>query len=213
MDVNSVSDPAGLSTSATILWQIAGALLKGARRLYAEREAGRLPFDPQANLLEGVLNETLNRLRGGNVEEAWWRKFLGRFGQKYVAPDFLRKPALQEWLAKEPVSTDFKALAIAYLLTGDGDDPEARIRITESYSVQTGAASCFAGGSIDVVLAVLVAGYIASIPSDQCASTGIIQAGVRRLDARHDRTDARLDHIVKHLSQRHARPVHTESPH
>jgi hypothetical protein len=36
-----------------------------------------------------------------------------------VTPDFLRKPAVQEWLAGERVKSDFKALARARVLGGD----------------------------------------------------------------------------------------------
>ncbi len=62
-----------------------------------------MPFGGENDLLEKGLDETLGRLCQGNVDDAWWRNVLDRIEHKYVAPDFLRKPALQEWLADEQV--------------------------------------------------------------------------------------------------------------
>ena len=170
-----MSDLIPLSATASPLRFFAKALFKRVPRLRAERQAGRMLVVQPAYVMDNILTGTFNRLRGGNVEEVWWRNILDWLDQKYVAPDFLMKPALQEWLADEQVATDFKTLATTHLMMGLEDNAEARTRLIESYSDRTGEANQLATGPIDVVMAVLVAGYIASIPTDQHASTGISQ--------------------------------------
>jgi len=95
-----------------------------------------------------------------------------------VTPDFLRKPAVQEWLAGERVKSDFKALARARVLGGDIDDDEATVlRLRSAYAEKTGELDQLAAGPIDVVVAVLVAGYLARIEPSDHALAGVIQAG------------------------------------
>ena len=187
-----MSDLIPLSATASPLRFFAKALFKRVLRLRAERQAGRMLVVQPAYVMDNILTGTFNRLRGGNVEEVWWRNILDWLDQKYVAPDFLMKPALQEWLADEQVATDFKTLATTHLMMGLEDNAEARTRLIESYSDRTGEANQLATGPIDVVMAVLVAGYIASIPTDQHASTGISQAGFQRMDAGFERLEALL---------------------
>ena len=117
-----MSDLISLSATASPLRPFAKALFKRVPRLHAERQAGLMLVVQPANVMDNILNGTLNRLRGGNVEEVWWRNILDWFGQKYVAPDFLMKPALQEWLADEQVATDFKTLATTHLMIGLEDN-------------------------------------------------------------------------------------------
>ncbi len=187
-----MSDQPLLSAAASLLRPFVNAVLTHVSRLRAERQASQMLAIQPTDLMDNVLNETLGRLRGGSIEDVWWRNILAQFGQQYISPDFLRKPALQEWLAEERVATDFKTLATTNLMMGVEDNEEARTRLIESYSDRTGEADQLATGPINVVIAVLVAGYIASIPSDQRASTGISQAGFKRMDARFDRLEALL---------------------
>ena len=63
--------------------------------------------------MEYTLDQTLDRIRGGNIEDSWWRGLLRGLGQSYVAPDFLRQPALQAWLREDQVADDLKTLATA----------------------------------------------------------------------------------------------------
>ena len=62
---------------------------------------------------------------------------------------------------------DLKSLAKEKILMGEaGNNPETHSRLAESYSNHTGESSDLADDPIDVVVAILVAGYIASIPSE-----------------------------------------------
>ena len=185
-------DQLALSAAASFLQPFAAVVLKRVSRLDAERKTGLMPVIQQTSLMDQVLNETLKRLRGGNIEDVWWRNILTRFSQRYVSPDFLLKPALQEWLADEQVATDFKTLATNHLILVVEDNAHSRTRLIHSYSARTGEAHRLANGPIEVVVAVLVAGYIASIPSDARASTGVTQTGFKRMDDRLDRLEALL---------------------
>jgi hypothetical protein len=90
-----------LAAVAEPLISVGQAVWPEVRRVYRERQAGQMPFASGIDLLERGLDETLGRLRGGNVDNTWWQNLLDRIGHQFVAPDFLRKPALQEWLANE----------------------------------------------------------------------------------------------------------------
>ena len=96
-------------------------------------------------------------------------------GQRFIAPEFLKKPALQEWLAEEQVVNDLKTLASTRIMGSDHDDEETRSRLAQSYAERTGETLKLADGPIDVVVAILVAGYIASIRSDLLPMAGMVQ--------------------------------------
>ena len=100
-----------LSTIARPLASVARALWPHLRRVYQERQAGQMPFSVDTDVLEHGVDATLDRLCGGNIDETWWHNLLNRIGHPFVAPDFLRMPALQEWLADGQVQSDVKALA------------------------------------------------------------------------------------------------------
>ena len=168
-----MSDPLILLASASRLLPLAKAALKPGSRLNAERKAGRTPVS--SDLLDSNLDQTLDRLRGGSIDDSWWQNILNRVGQEYIAPEFLKTPALQEWLAQARTAEDLKALARAIIMGVDGEDSQIRERLAQSYSDRTGEVHQFAEGCIDVAVGILVAGYIASIPSDQRPVAGMIQ--------------------------------------
>ena len=178
-----MSDPL-LSALAAPLRSVAKAAFTQVSRLYAERQAGREPTD--SPLMESNLDQTLDRLRGGKVEDSWWRRTLDRLGHQYIAPDFLTNPALQEWLADTHVANNLKVLAKALIMGGPGSDLEIRGHLAHSYSNQTGEASQLADGPIEVTVAILVAGYIASIPPDQRALAGMLQTMFGHFNERFD---------------------------
>ena len=139
-----------------------------------------------SSLMDELLNETLDRIRGGSIDTGWWQGLLDRFGQQFIAPDFLRKPALQEWLREEPVANDLKAIATWRIMATAQDEAAPRDRLAQTYSIRTGEALYFAAGTIDAVVAILVAGYIEAIGADQRAIAGMVQTGFSRIDERLD---------------------------
>lgn len=174
-----MTDFSSLSVLAKPLVSVAQTLLPSLRRIYQERQAGRMPFKNVTDLMERGLDATLARIRGGNVDTAWWQNLLDHFSHPFVTPGFLRIPALQEWLADEHVARDTKALARACLLGGDSDDPDTRTRLQQAYATRTGEHEQLANGPIDVVVAILAAGYVASIPSRDQPLAGMVQASAQ----------------------------------
>ena len=192
-------DPS-LSILASLLRPVAQAAFKHASRLHAERTAGQ--SSARSGLIESNLNETLDRLRGERIDDSWWRNVLKKIGQEYIAPNFLRKPALQEWLADDRVAGDLKALAKEIVMGGTGSDPESRARLVKSYSDRTGEASRLADGSIDGALTILVAGCIASIPSDQRPIAGMFQELYVHFNKRFDHLEEnRLSDLEESVTQ------------
>ena len=190
-----------LSAAASLL-PFVTSVFGHARRLSAERRAGQAPLAPPSSIMDELLNETLNRIRGGNIDSPWWRNLLDRFSQQYVAPDYLGKPALQEWLGDETVTNELKTIATWRITGTDQDEAALRDRLAQSYSHRTGEALHLAAGPIDVVVAILVAGYIEAIPPEQRATVGITQAGFSRIDDRLDRLHQSIspanDPITRH---------------
>ena len=174
-----------LSALAIPLRPVVKAVINRASRLRNERKAGQRLAVSTENLMENSLDETLGRLRGGNVEDSWWRRVLDRLGQSYIAPDFLRQPALREWLHEDRVVDDLKALAAA-IISGS-DDPNAQARLARSYANRTGEETELAKQPVDVTVAIIVAGYIASIPADQRPLAGMFQELSSQVQDRFDR--------------------------
>ena len=145
------------------------------RRLFSERRAWQRPSGQPTDLMESILNETLDRLRGGNIDNSWWEKVLNKIEQQYITPDFLLEPELQEWLAEDQNAKDLKALAKTRITSAGQYDPHIRARLVQSYSVETGEAVPLAGEAIDAIVAILSAGYVVTIPAEQRPIAGIVQ--------------------------------------
>lgn len=177
----------GLSELAALLTPFVTAVSRRARRVCREREAGSTPFAIRYDIVEQVFDETLARLCEGSVNDAWWRALLDRLGHAFITPEFLNKPAVQEWLADEQVKCDFKVLARARMLA-DADDEETLVRLKTAYAQRTGELDQLASGPIDAVAAVLVAGYLGGIEPQDRAAAGMIQASVAENRAEHERT-------------------------
>ena len=98
-----------------------------------------------------------------------------------IMPDFLKTPALQEWLGKNEVRNDLKQLATMQIIGPNVDCVVVRKHLAKSYSDHTGEVQQLAVGPINTVTAILVAGYINAIPENQKAVAGMLQAGISRI--------------------------------
>ena len=177
------------SVAAKALLPLVRVVAPTVRRLRAEREGARAPAQVRTDLMDGVLRETLGRLRGRNVDDKWWRGVLMEWEQKYVAPEFFRKPDVRSWLELAEVEDGVMAIARAHVMGQLANDESAiRGRLVENYSEQTGEAVRFAEVPIDVVVATLAAGYFASIPREHWPLAGLFQAGQGEV-VRGDRSD------------------------
>ena len=206
-EVLQMSDPT-LSVLASLLRPVAQAAFKYAAkyasRLYAERKAGRDPTN--LPLMESSLDQTLDILREGKIDDSWWQKVLGQLGHQYITPDFLKNQELREWLADASVADDMKVLAKALIMGGAVSDTEIRARLAKSYSSRTGEASHLADEPIDVTAAILVAGYIASIPAAQRPLAGMLQ---EMFGSVHERFDHLEETRLPILSDPIIQQVHT----
>ena len=195
-----------LSAFAILLRPFVTSVARHIRRLHAERRAGQMSLSQPSPIVDELLNRTLDRVRGGNIDSGWWQTLLDRFGQRYVAPDILRKPALQEWLAEESVADDLKAIATVRIMSTAEEEAALRDRLAQSYSSRTGEAVELASGPVEVVVAILVASYIAPIPADQLPVAGMVQAGFARTDDRLDRLTQSISSLIDPIT----REAHTE---
>ena len=190
-----------LSVSAKGLAPLVKAVRGPVRRLQAERRAAADGFAGPMDPMREIFSETLRRLQGGQVDDSWWRQTLARLGQEYVAPDFLKAPALQEWLGVEGVAEGLVAIAKSYVMgTTNEGETEVRKQLCVLYEDVTGEAEHQAEGPIDVVVAVLTAGFIAAIPGDQLPTVAMIQQvneDVRRVNAKLDDLGTTRDPFVQ----------------
>ena len=199
-------DPTGLALSAAA--KAFEPVLRHAIRVCRERQATRVSSSGQADLLSRSLDETLGRLIKGFVEQSWWRSLLDAVEQPFVAPDFLQNPTLQDWLSHKGVQEDLKLEAREQILGTKNKDANREVRLRSAYTEITGEREELANGPINVVVNILVAGYLASLSSQHEPVVAIIQASHadtsediaqlgKKIDALSPKLDSRLeDRIV-----------------
>ena len=170
-------------TAAKLLVPIATAVSSRIAQLRAERSAAHEPYPIQTDLLNQQLQETLDRLRGGSVDAPWWRYLLSEIEQAYVAPEFFDTLSVQSWLGEKDVQEGLFSLTRASLMDQllDGE-AETRACLSAIYSQHTGEPESCADVAITIVVAVLTAGYIASIPKSQRPVAGLLQAFHREVE-------------------------------
>jgi hypothetical protein len=150
--------------------------MRHAIRVYRERETAHVPSSGQSDLLDQSLDETLGRLVKGFQDPSWWQRLLDAVEQPFVAPDFLQIPTLQAWLSYSSVQEDLKAEARQQILRTETKDTNRQIRLRSAYAEITGEREELANGPINVVVSVLVAGFVASLSSQLKPVVAIVQA-------------------------------------
>jgi hypothetical protein len=151
-----------------------------------------MPIAGGVDLLDVGIQESLKRLQQNTINDEWWRKLLHILEHEYITPEFLQKPAIQDWLADERVGSEIKKLARARILGDDAIYEKEISLIRAAYAEKTGENKKLANGPIDIVLAVIALGYLASIDSALKPVVGILQAT-------HEETRSRFDKIDKTL--------------
>lgn len=147
-------------------------------RLRGERQAGNRLFEsPQSKLIDEELDKTLARLRGEEAENSWLSQILTSIEHRLITPEFLREQGVRDWLAKDQVRCDLKALASARFLGAVEDDGVVRRRLIEAYSIVANKERAFAVEAINSIVAILVAGYKDSFEGSSISLPGLIQAG------------------------------------
>jgi hypothetical protein len=189
------------STQASPLVSVARAVWPYARRLYQERQAGQMPLGGGIDLLDRSFDQTIARLCAGDVDDGWWRNILNVVEHRYVTPEFLRIPALQEWLARAEVQADIKALARRRVMGDDADDQITEARLRRAYAESTGEDERLSDGPITVVIAVVVAGYLGRIDRSQRPIAGMIQAGANENRGAFQQMGERFDAVEDRLNR------------
>ena len=189
-------------TLARPFLSLVNAVFNHCNLLHKERQAGQGHLSQSTDIADGILDQTLDRLRSGNIDDQWWRRILDRFAQEYIAPDSLRSPIWQKWLADTKVTDDLKLLAKERIMHRD-QDPKVRIRLTQSYPDRTYEIHPVEAEPMDVVVAILIAGYINSIPDDQQPVAGMIQMVQTNVDERFDKIEEKFPETFScHITQR-----------
>src|SRR5271154_2197479 len=162
-----------VSLLADTLIPIAQALAPFIGQLREERRAGNSARVNTA-LLDGLLEETLNRLQDIESHDSLWREVLKRAESAYVRPEYLAKPSIREWLTEAAVRDDLKALARAELLPGSEDSAGITARLAERYAVYTGEATRLASGPIGAIVSILLAGAFAPADKGDRLTAGLV---------------------------------------
>ncbi len=164
-----------LSKLAEPMMSLSKIFWPSIKRIHKENQVGQNPCIFNNELLDEGLDETFDRICGGNIDDRWWENLLNKIGQKIITPEFLRKPALQEWLANDEVKNDFKIIARDKIMGSDNDNKDALDRLTFFYSEKTGEREEFAAGPIQVIITVLAMGYFGSLNDPQLKLAGMMQ--------------------------------------
>jgi len=185
---------------AKVLLPVAKALSSKVRRVYKERQAGKMPFGGTDDLLEKGMEETLNRLVNGETDDAWWKKTLDTIGHKIISPEFLRVHAIREWLSAHQVQIDFKSLAREHIMGKDYYEQDTLKRLRQTYADKTGEDERLADGPIEVIVAIIAAGYFGSISPEIEPVVGMIQNHSRESNIAFQKFDESLESIDNRLN-------------
>lgn len=188
-----------ISAIAKVLLPVAKALSPKVRRVYRERQAGRMPVGGADDLLKKGMEETLNRLIGDKIDDTWWREILGIIGHKFISPEFLRIHAVREWLSVYQVQTDFKSLAREHIMGKDDYEQGTLKRLRQTYADKTGEDERLADGPVEVIVAIIAAGYFGSISPEIEAVVGMIQDHSRESNKAFQKFDENLGSIDSRL--------------
>lgn len=165
------------------------------RRIYKEHQAGLLPSTKGSDLLDQEFQETLDRITGGNVDNAWWENLLNTIEQPLVAPDFLLIHAIQDWLSDVIVQNHLKAIARDNIMGSRAKNNKALSILRSKYAEITGENKRFADGPINVVVAILAAGFLASISKPLRPIAAIIQATASETQSSIDALSKQINKI------------------
>jgi len=164
-----------ISATANTLLPVVKAISPKLRRLYQERKAGSMPIGSTTDLLEEGMDKTLDRLTGGKNIDKWWKRFLNKIGHDYISPEFLRIQAVKDWLSFPQVQKDIKVLAREQIMGGEDYDQDIFQRLRKTYADKTGEDERLANGPIDVIVAIIAAGYFGILSPETTQLAGMVQ--------------------------------------
>ena len=162
-------------TSVPFTKEICVSVFSLARRLRAERKAGENPFDSSPSQMEKIISQSLSRMQMGDLTESWWQGIVNNLNHQIIFPEFLRKPAVQEWLSDAQVASNIKKEAIARIMGNDDADLESAELLAEKYTEFTGEAKHLATLPIYSVVRNSGSRILASVPKNQQPVVAMLQ--------------------------------------
>ena len=183
-----------LSLTFKALLPAAKAVFGTVAHLHAQRSAAANPWRADRDQLTNALRRSLDRLRVDQLDQGWWEGIWNAVGQEIVSSEVLRKPTVQSWLRKDGVEQGLLDLAAAGVMqTALPTEQDTKDRLSNAYSEATGDGQHLAEDAIDTVVAILVAGYIATIPKPQRPVAGMIRQVSQQIDQRMDGIERKID--------------------
>lgn len=170
-------------------------------RLWMERQAGRNVFpEGKVELIDVEFDKTIARLRGEELEDGWIKPILTTIAHPFVTPQFLREQEVKDWLADEQVRRDLKTLAIRQLLGSTTPDTETQKRLIEAYSAVSTKLAPTAIEATNAIVAILVAGYQASLQAKPAPLAGLIQAASTENRGALERVSQQVSSVEERLN-------------
>lgn len=170
------------------------------RRLLSEQRAGRSVFPEEVRLMDVELDKTIARLRGEKIEDGWIEPFLTAVAHPLVTPEFLRGQEVKDWLTDQQVRCDLKALAIGQLLGNTSPDTGSHTRLIEAYSAVSSKPIQTAMEAISGIVAILVAGYQASLQTKPAPIAGLVQAATTEHREAIERVSRQVSSVAERIN-------------
>jgi tetratricopeptide (TPR) repeat protein len=184
-----------IADTVKLLMPIAKLVWPHARRIYKEHQAGLLPSTKHSDLLDQGFQETLDRIVGSNVDSVWWENLLNKIEQPLVAPDFLLIHAIQDWLSDVIVQNHLKTIAKDRIMGVQTKNNKSLSILRSKYAEKTGEKNRFADDPIEIVVAIIAAGFLASINKASQPLAAMIQESAIESRAGFEGLHERFDQI------------------
>jgi hypothetical protein len=189
----------GPSVAIGPLKTLVGVVTPRAKRLWAERAAiANESASRVGGLLDDELGETLDRLTNIDENQPWWRQILIEAGHLIVTPDFLAIRSVQDWLRNQEVRDNLLILARNELVSSTGGSAAVHARLADAYPEYTGEAPELAVGVVQVVVSIMLAGYLAALNQGNTGLplAGLIQESHRSLLEAIDRREPQAANVA-----------------
>ena len=159
------------------------------RRWWTERRAGHEPDSVPVDQAELLLDNALRRLGAFEQNTSRWTIFWFKTFSRFSLPKSLRTEHFRDWISRQDVQSDLKSLARA-TVSGAPEDRDARIRLTDIYTVISREDQCDAEDIMARALARLKHNLQGTVGDASLAA--LVQAGFGSIHGRLDSKQAAL---------------------
>lgn len=185
-----------LGTLLKPLVVVAKPIFDHAKSVHAARSAGQGARENDSNLLRRELRSAFGLLISSDFDLTNWKNALASTNHAYVAPDFLKVHAVQDWLALATNQDDLISIATSQLVDSDPTEiAKSRQRLVTSFESNSGEDAQHASACINAVCAVLLACVTAKLDASTRIVVGAIQQGVSQTGERLGAIEGRIQKI------------------